>query len=101
VNYVKGFNVLSIVVELPSSMLENGAPGKLGIWGTIQPITIALHSRTHTMTFATLVRGLGTRAFCAAAALALVAGCSDTTTTPTDPANMRSFDQVQRLGTRS
>ena len=35
VNYVKGFNVLSIVVELPSSMLENGAPGKLGIWGTI------------------------------------------------------------------
>jgi hypothetical protein len=35
VNYVAGFNVLSIVVELPSAMLENGAPGKLGIWGTI------------------------------------------------------------------
>ena len=35
VNYVQGFNVLSIVVELPSSMIENGAPGKLGIWGTI------------------------------------------------------------------
>ena len=35
VNYVAGFNVLSIVVELPSSMLENGAPGKLNIWGTI------------------------------------------------------------------
>ena len=35
INYVKGFNVLSIVVELPSSMIENGAPGKLGIWGTI------------------------------------------------------------------
>jgi hypothetical protein len=35
VNYVKGFNVLSIVVELPSSMIEKGAPGKLGIWGTI------------------------------------------------------------------
>lgn len=35
VNYVKGFNVLSIIVELPSSMLENSAPGKLGIWGTI------------------------------------------------------------------
>lgn len=35
VNYVEGFNVLSIVVELPSSMLENGAPGKLNIWGTI------------------------------------------------------------------
>ena len=34
-NYIDGFNVLSIVVELPSSMLENGAPGKLNIWGTI------------------------------------------------------------------
>ncbi len=35
VNYVDGFNLLSIVVELPSSLIENGAPGKLGIWGTI------------------------------------------------------------------
>ena len=35
VNYIAGFNVLSIVIELPSSLLENGAPGKLGIWGTI------------------------------------------------------------------
>jgi hypothetical protein len=35
VDYVQGFNVLSIVIELPSAMLENGAPGKLGIWGTI------------------------------------------------------------------
>jgi hypothetical protein len=35
INYVAGFNVLSIVVELPSSQLENGAPGRLGIWGTI------------------------------------------------------------------
>ena len=35
VNYVAGFNVLSIVVELPSSLLEGGAPGKLNIWGTI------------------------------------------------------------------
>ena len=35
VNYIAGYNVLSIVVELPSSMIENGAPGKLGIWGTI------------------------------------------------------------------
>jgi hypothetical protein len=34
-NYLDGFNVLSIVIELPSSMLEAGAPGKLGIWGTI------------------------------------------------------------------
>jgi Domain of unknown function (DUF4331) len=51
------------------------------------------------MTFATLVRGLGARALCAAAALALVAACSeDSTTAPTDATNMRSFDQVQRLG---
>jgi hypothetical protein len=35
INYTAGFNVLAIVVELPSSLLENGAPGKLGIWGTI------------------------------------------------------------------
>ena len=35
VNYIAGYNVLSIVVELPSSLIENGAPGKLGIWGTI------------------------------------------------------------------
>ena len=35
VNYVNGFNVNSIVIELPSSMIENGAPGKLGIWGSI------------------------------------------------------------------
>jgi hypothetical protein len=35
INYTAGFNVLAIVVELPSSLLENGAPGKIGIWGTI------------------------------------------------------------------
>ena len=35
VNYVAGFNSLAIVVELPSAMLEAGAPGRLGIWGTI------------------------------------------------------------------
>lgn len=35
INYVNGFNVLSIVIELPSSLIENGAPDKLGIWGTI------------------------------------------------------------------
>jgi hypothetical protein len=35
INYVQGFNVLTIVVELPSSVLENGGPGKLGVWGTI------------------------------------------------------------------
>ena len=35
INYIAGYNVLSIVIELPSSMLENGAPGKLGIWGTV------------------------------------------------------------------
>lgn len=35
INYVAGFNVLSIVIELPSSAIENGTPGRLGIWGTI------------------------------------------------------------------
>jgi Domain of unknown function (DUF4331) len=35
VNYVNGFNVNSIVIELPSSVIEGGAPGKLGVWGTI------------------------------------------------------------------
>jgi hypothetical protein len=35
INYVAGFNVLSIVLELPSAQLEHGAPGRLGIWGTI------------------------------------------------------------------
>ncbi|MBA2560364.1 MAG: DUF4331 family protein [Propionibacteriales bacterium] len=34
-DYLVGFNVNSIVIELPSSMIENGSPGKLGIWGTI------------------------------------------------------------------
>jgi hypothetical protein len=35
VNYVAGYNVNAIVIEVPSSMLESGAPGKLGIWGSI------------------------------------------------------------------
>lgn len=35
VNYLTGYNVLTIVVELPSALLENGTPGSLGIWGTI------------------------------------------------------------------
>ena len=35
VNYVNGFNVLSIAVELPSALLESGAPGRLNIWSTI------------------------------------------------------------------
>jgi hypothetical protein len=35
VNYIGGYNVNAIVIELPSSMLENGAPGRLGIWGSI------------------------------------------------------------------
>jgi hypothetical protein len=35
INYVAGFNVNSIVIELPSAMLENGTPGRLGLWGTI------------------------------------------------------------------
>ena len=35
VNYVNGFNVNAIVIELPSAMLDGGAPGRLGLWGTI------------------------------------------------------------------
>jgi hypothetical protein len=35
VNYVNGFNVNSIVIELPTSQIEGTAPGKVGIWGTV------------------------------------------------------------------
>jgi hypothetical protein len=35
VNYVAGFNVLTIVVELPVADLTSGGNAKLGIWGTI------------------------------------------------------------------
>jgi len=35
VNYVAGFNVLSIVIELPVADLTAGGQAKLGIWGTI------------------------------------------------------------------
>lgn len=35
VNYVTGFNVLTIVVELPVAELTAGGTAKLGIWGTI------------------------------------------------------------------
>ncbi len=34
-NYVNGFNVLSIVIELPESALTAGGNPKIGIWGTI------------------------------------------------------------------
>jgi hypothetical protein len=34
-NYVNGFNVLSIVIELPESELTAGGNPKIGIWGTI------------------------------------------------------------------
>jgi len=34
-DYVKGHNVLSIVVELPTSMLTAGGNTKIGLWGTI------------------------------------------------------------------
>jgi hypothetical protein len=34
-NYVTGFNVLSIVIELPESELTAGGTPKIGIWGTI------------------------------------------------------------------
>lgn len=35
VDFVKGFNVLSIIVEVPTSMLTAGGTAKLGVWGTI------------------------------------------------------------------
>ena len=35
VDFVKGFNVLSIVVELPTSLLTAGGNSKIGVWGTI------------------------------------------------------------------
>jgi hypothetical protein len=34
-NYVAGFNVLSIVIELPESQLTAGGNARVGIWGTI------------------------------------------------------------------
>jgi hypothetical protein len=34
-NYVRGFNVLAIAVELPVAELTAGGGSKLGIWGTI------------------------------------------------------------------
>ncbi len=39
VDFVQGFNVNAIVIELPSAMLENGTPGRLGIWGTLSRST--------------------------------------------------------------
>jgi Domain of unknown function (DUF4331) len=35
VDYVAGFNVLSIVIELPTASLVAGGTPKIGIWGTI------------------------------------------------------------------
>ncbi len=35
VDYVKGFNVLSIVIELPTAELTAGGNAKIGVWGTI------------------------------------------------------------------
>ena len=35
IDYVTGHNVLSIVVELPTSMLTAGGNSKIGLWGTI------------------------------------------------------------------
>lgn len=34
-NYVAGFNVLSLVIELPESQLTAGGNPKIGVWGTI------------------------------------------------------------------
>jgi len=35
IDYVKGFNVLSIVIELPTAWLTVGGNPKIGVWGTI------------------------------------------------------------------
>lgn len=35
IDFVKGFNVLSIVVELPTASLTAGGNPKIGVWGTI------------------------------------------------------------------
>jgi len=35
VDFVKGFNVLSIVIELPASQLTTGGTPKIGLWGTV------------------------------------------------------------------
>jgi hypothetical protein len=35
VDFLAGFNVLSIVIELPTSMLTAGGNTKIGLWGTI------------------------------------------------------------------
>jgi uncharacterized protein DUF4331 len=35
IDYVKGFNVLSIVIELPTAWLTAGGNPKIGVWGTI------------------------------------------------------------------
>jgi len=35
VDFVKGFNVLSIIIELPTSQLTQGGNPKIGLWGTI------------------------------------------------------------------
>ena len=35
VDFVKDFNVLSLVVELPASLLTTGGNRKIGVWGTI------------------------------------------------------------------
>lgn len=35
IDYVAGFNVLSIVIELPTAALTAGGNAKIGVWGTI------------------------------------------------------------------
>jgi hypothetical protein len=34
-DFVDGFNVLAIVIELPTSQLTSGGSPRIGIWGTI------------------------------------------------------------------
>ncbi len=35
VDFVRGYNVLSIVIELPTAELTAGGGAKIGVWGTI------------------------------------------------------------------
>jgi len=35
VDYLRGFNTLAVVIELPESMLTAGGTQKIGVWGTI------------------------------------------------------------------
>ncbi|MGH7553703.1 MAG: DUF4331 family protein [Longimicrobiales bacterium] len=35
IDYIRGFNTLAIVIELPESQLTSGGTQKIGVWGTV------------------------------------------------------------------